>query len=224
MKRRYWIGLTVLAAAIVVVSTLLLRRVPFFEVREVEIRGARYLSQEQILAGLDLDTSTSVFASLGKLEENLEALPSVRSAEISRELPARLRVVVREEPPVALASGPDGMIPLSATARPLPYDPTRAELDLPLVERPDPALVAVVSRLRTGDRQLFQDLQWVRWTGSEIVLVMRDARQVLVGSDISVQEIKALGAVVRHLAAQDREFSQVDARFDGWVVVRREAA
>jgi cell division protein FtsQ len=76
---------------------------PRFAVREIEVRGASRLSREAVLAAAGLAPGVSLFrvdarAAAGRLE----ALPLVRRAEVIREFPNRVIVLVEERRPFTL--------------------------------------------------------------------------------------------------------------------------
>ena len=65
-------------------------------------------------------------------EERLRAHPLVRDARVGKRLPSTLVFRVDERRPVALVPGPV-LEPVDATGRPLPIDPARQPVDLPVL-------------------------------------------------------------------------------------------
>jgi cell division protein FtsQ len=198
-----------------------LRHVPFFRVRQVELRGVRYLSPERVLAALGIGRDQNLFDDTGPVVRAAEALSGVVSASVERRLPGTLRVTLVERAPVALASGPRGMVPLDCDAHPLPYDPAATGMDLPLVERADTVLVQALCTVRAADTALFQSVDEVRHVGTQSVALEMGAQRVMLRSVPTSDDIRAVGAVRRHLAQTGRAYAELDARFAGWVVVRR---
>ncbi len=213
-------ALAVVAGAVFVPRAL--RQIAFFDVRQVELVGLRYSLPGRVLAvALELGPDRNLFDDHGELERRIAALPGVVSARAQRRLPATLRLVVIERLPIAFVPGPGGLVPLDGDARPLPYDPSATGLDLPLVERPDSVLVRTIALVRASDSLLYHDVDLVRRGADGTVILEMGPRQVLVRAFATMFDIQAAEAVRRHLALTGRPYTQLDARYAGWVVVRR---
>lgn len=181
----------------------------------------RHLGPEQVVRGLGLSPRHSLLARLGPIERRVEGMAGVVDARVSRRLPATLRVQVVEETPVAFAPGPDGLVALDAQGRPLPYDPAVTAVDLPLMQRADRAVLAVLARAQMTDSSLYGDIESARRGPRQTVILELGEQRVTVRADATAEELEALGAVRRHLADAGRAYRELDARFAGWVVVRR---
>jgi len=199
----------------------LLLHVPFFRVRQVELEGVRYLAPEQVVPGLGLADRQSLFARTGPIERRVERLAGVVEVRVSRRLPGTLRVHVVERVPVALAPGPEGLVPLDVEGRPLPYDPALTGIDLPVIPGSDRELVAVLDLVRVADSALYQDVETARRGPRQSVILDLGERRVMVRTVPTSEDLRAVGAVRRHLAAVGRPYAELDARYAGWVVVRR---
>ncbi|HET8578653.1 MAG TPA: FtsQ-type POTRA domain-containing protein [Methylomirabilota bacterium] len=76
---------------------------PRFAVREIEIRGAERLGREAVLAAAGLAPGMNLFrVDPQAVAGRLEALPLVRRAEVIRDFPDRVTVVVEERQPFTL--------------------------------------------------------------------------------------------------------------------------
>lgn len=129
----------------------LLGRFEVFRVRDVALEGATFLTPDEAARWASVPPDASVWDDATGWEASLERHPMVREARIGRDLPSTLVVEVDEREPVALAATPT-LEAVDAEGRPLPLDPVRHRLDLPVI-RPagradDPALTpADVRRL-----------------------------------------------------------------------------
>jgi hypothetical protein len=200
----------------------LVSRLAFFRVRQIELEGVRYLAPEQIIAGLDLAPRQSLFTRLGPIERRLENIAGVVEARVSRRMPATLRVSVTELLPIALAPGPAGLVALDGEGRPLPYDPAATGMDLPVVRSSDRDLVAALERVRAADSVFYGDIETITRGPPGSVILELGERGVMVPVVPTSQDIRAVAAVRRHLAATARPYAELDARYGGWVVVRRD--
>jgi cell division septal protein FtsQ len=223
-RRQILIGAAAVAvlSGMVVLAPVGLRHVEFFRVRQVELVGLHYLSPHDVLDRLVLEHDRNAFDPLGEVEARARAIPGVLDVRADRRLPGTLRISVAEEAPVAFARGPDGLVPLDAASRPLPYDPSRSGFDVPVVERPDSGLTQMLEVIRRLDPPLFDEIDGVRRGSEESVILELGDRRVWLQAGAGAQEILALETVRRHLDRTAVPYRELDGRFDGWVVVRRE--
>lgn len=224
MKRR-WLVLGAAAAAAGAWLGLppVLRQLDFFRVRRIEVRGAEHLRPEAVAAGLQLDSAASVFDDLDQLAARLAAVHGIAEADVGRRFPGTLEVEIVEEAPVALAPGRKGLVVIAADAEPLPYDPAYSAPDLPVAFEADTAVAGLLARLRMTDRGLFEQIGAARRRRDHIVLEV-GGRRILVMPDASAEEIRAVMAVAQDLARTGRNYAELDGRFAGQVVVRRQAS
>jgi cell division protein FtsQ len=220
MTRRGRRVVAALGALAVLTAPLWLRIVPFFQVRRVELIGVRYLAPERVLAALNLAERQALFASLRGAERRVRGLPGVITAQVERRVPATVRVTVVERQPVALVSGPAGMVALDCDARPMPYDPVATGLGLPLVAAADGRLTQALCVVRAADSTLYREVEIARRDGAQdVTLELADQRVRLRGVP-TTDEIRAVVTVRRHLAANGPAMRELDARYAGGVVAR----
>jgi hypothetical protein len=133
-----------------------------------------------------------------------------------------LRVIIREVEPVALVPGPDGgpLTVVDAAGRPLPYDPSRAALDLPIAASADSSLVGVLALVQSVDPTLFEQIGTARPGRNDVVLTL-GARRLLVRRDVDLAVLQAVVQVTHDLAQRSRPYAELDARYSGCIVVRR---
>jgi len=145
---------------------------------------------------------------------------------VVRRLPAGLQIEVREVEPAALV--PMGLrgslVAVDAGGRPLPFDPARTGLDLPIAASADPGVVGALALIRAVDPRLFQRITGARALPRGDVLLELGPRRVLLRSDAGPEVIRGVGLVAQDLAAKGRPYAELDARFAGQVVVRRKRA
>jgi cell division protein FtsQ len=142
-------------------------------VRNVVVEGTRYLSPDSVVSRLHIDTLRSVFDDIPPLEKNVRTLRQVADVKIRRKLPGTLVVSVSENPPVALATGLQGLEPVDSLGISLPIDPAREPaLDLPIVNQRDVALTRMLADIRERSSALFRRVSEVSRTGSGDVLLL----------------------------------------------------
>src|SRR2546423_10948699 len=127
------------------------REMAFFRIRRVEIRGAKYLSTNEVLSRLRVDTLASLWDDLEPYRERVRHHPQVADVTISRRLPGTLVVNIKENLPVALIQTPTGLMPFDSSGKQLPIDPARTSLDLPIVATGDPVLLKLVGNIRAPE-------------------------------------------------------------------------
>jgi len=206
-----------------------------FKVTEVRLRGARFLTHEDVVEALDLSAEASVWDDTKDLEARLHDHPLVEDVKIHRRFPNALLVQVVEEEPVALFPNPT-LEPVNESGRILPIDPAFHKLDLPLMASAGlngpgsltPAglrlLAGEISRLAEGDPEFHSKI-------SDFVLYPRgDMRVRISDSPVTLHlrpgtpsgRIQAGLRVLRDAQARFEEGAvvELDLRFDDQVVVR----
>lgn len=220
MTRRGWLRLlgASLVIGAVVTAPRVLRKVEFFQVRRVEVRGARYLVADTLVAALKLQPGASLFDGTGGMAEKVFAIRGVAQSRVSRRWPGTLVITVREHQPVALAEHDGVLGMMDRRGWVLPFDPTRDARRLPVAEA-DPAVALVLGRLMDAEPGVFNAIDRATRAGKD-VLLSGGGRRYLFRADATVRDIQALGAVVRDLAGRSRDFVELDARFTDRVFVR----
>ncbi len=195
-----------------------LRSIDFFQVRRVELVGARFAQAEFIARALDIPKGMSVFDPLGPLQRRADALSGFDRVTVSRRLPGVIRVQVVERIPVALV--PDGGVlrMVDAAGRILPWDPARTPADLPVV-RSDPVLAEVLARIQHADLALFQEVRGARTVDGGVALDLSD-RRLFVRRGVTPTELRAMRAVATDLADRGQTYREIDCRYSGRVIVR----
>jgi cell division protein FtsQ len=192
----------------------------YFNVRRVEVVGAQYLSARDVYTRLAVDTASSVWQGTSRLERRLASHPQVRSVRIVRRLPGTLVVRVVENPPVALAPSLDGLRPVDAAGRALPIDPTRGDLDLPVVGRADAALLRVLAEVRQQEPALYARISEARRGGRDELLLAVPPLVVRAGPDLTARRLVDILPVEADLARRQLRAVELDLRFRDQVVAR----
>ncbi len=210
------------------------RSMAFFRVRSVEIRGVRYLQPNEILARLKVDTLMSVWDDLDPLRERVRHHPQITDVTITRRMPGTLVVTVQENQPVALIQTRSGLLPYDSVGRQLPIDPSRVNLDLPIVATNDPALLKLVGAIRYAAPNVFSRLEEVRRTGRDEILLTLSRRarapgdsieshgmlRVRVPIDLSVERLTDIFPVENDLARRQAHVDELDLRYRDQVIAR----
>lgn len=212
------------------------RQMAFFRVRRVEIRGARYLQPGEIIARMKIDTLASLWNDLEPYRQRVKQHPQVSDASISRRLPGTLVVTIRENLPVALIQTRTGLLAYDSLGTQLPIDPSRTNLDLPIVASRDPVLLKLVGAIRAVVPKVFARVEEVRRTGrDEILLTLsRDtseipgsaaaspgpALRVRVPVGLSVERLADIFPVESDLARRQAHVDELDLRYRDQVIAR----
>jgi cell division protein FtsQ len=196
------------------------RRLDFFRVHTVEVRGTRYARPSEIVKRLGIDTTFSVWGPLDTLARRAERHPQVRVARVRRLLPGTLVVEVEENEPVALVPAGKGMRAYDEGGNVLPLDPTRVDTDLPIAEREDTVLFHLLADLRATDPVLFARVSEVRVaTGGEFRFLIDDL-PVRFPRGQGVERFEGLSSVLRDLASRGIVPLELDVRFKDQVIAR----
>ena len=228
--RRWWLipaGIA-LAAFFVLLSPfwapLLLKRLAFFRVRTVEIVGARYVLPAELLERLKVDTLDSVWDAKGPLEARVKSHPLVRDVEIARRLPGTLVVRLQEHVPVALVATTNGFKAYDARGVALPIDPTAADVDAPILARPDTALLRLLGSARTEQPDLYGRVSEIRreraGPGETDLVFMLDSLPVRAPSGVTLSRLAEVELVEQDLARRRLRAIELDLRYRDQVIAR----
>ena len=208
-----------------------------FRISDVEVRGARFLTKDAVVAQLAITHETSVWTDEDVWVDRLVAHPLVKGAEIMRKIPNGLRVTLVERRPIALAPTPT-LEPIDAEGYRLPLDPAAYRLDLPIISArlippegsrlfPEDvrALAAEVDHLVSADTAFLQMVSSVRWgeRGTLIAHWTEPRVEFLLPRRASPTRLhEGLVALSNAMSRTPGEVPEaIDLRFADQVVVRR---
>jgi cell division protein FtsQ len=193
----------------------------FFRVRAVEVYGSRYTSPADVVDRLHVDTTASVWDDLDPLAARARTLPGVRTATVGRKLPGTLVVHIVERTPLALApAAGGGMRVYDAAGTVLPIDPTRVDLDLPIVARADRASLGVLAAVRDQAPSLYAQISEVRRTPAGDFILQLPTLRVLAPPDIAPRRLATIPLVTADLARRHARARELDLRYRDQVVAR----
>ena len=209
-----------------------------FRVTDVEVRGIEVLTEDSVVARLQLGAFASVWGDHDAWVDRVTAHPLVRRAEIRRRIPNGLLVTIEERHPVAFAATPL-LEPVDAEGYRLPIDPTlyrRFDLPIILTERMPPegsplfpeegrSLAAEAEHLTATHQDFMDRVSTIKWMSEGVIIARLESPAVefimparTTGDRIREGE-KALSHAMR--ADPGRIPDVVDLRFTEQVVVRR---
>lgn len=213
-------------------APVFLKRMAFFRVRHIEVVGAHYLQPRDILDRLGVDTLASVWDPTGPLEQRVARHPLVREVKVDRKLPGTLLVRLVEHAPVALVSTTNGFRAYDQRGVPLPIDPTAAEVDAPILARPDTAVFRLLGALRSDAPELYRRVSEVRRDGAgeaggeqdrgrggELVIVL-DSLPVRTLANVTLHRLEDLTLVEQDLVRRRLRAIELDLRYRDQVIAR----
>ena len=229
-RRRWWLipAVVALTAFFLLLmplwAPLLLKRLAFFRVRHVEVVGARYVLPADVLERLKVDTLNSVWDSKGPLAARVKAHPLVRDVEIDRRLPGTLVVRLQEYIPVALIATTSGFKAYDERGVALPIDPTSADVDAPILARPDTALLRLLGTARTQRPDFYHRVSEIRreraGPGETDLVVMLDSIPVRAPSGVTLSRLVDVELVEQDLARRRLRAIELDLRYRDQVIAR----
>ncbi|HZF05293.1 MAG TPA: cell division protein FtsQ/DivIB [Patescibacteria group bacterium] len=210
---------------------------PRFAVAGVEVRGASRVPVSRILAAAAIPPGANLWTlDGGAVAARVSALPEIRRADVARELPNRVTIVVEERRPFTLVHAgrlhwmdEDGRVLGEERRAVVPGAPvisglTEEEL-ASMRTTPGPkarAAVALIRALLRSGSALAAEISEIDMSRPEgPVLYTVDGVEVRLGADDWDERLARLEGVLAQVATQD--VSGVDLRFKDQVVLRRGA-
>jgi cell division protein FtsQ len=210
---------------------------PRFAVAAVEVRGASRVPETRILAAAGIVPGANLWTlDARQVVSRVEALPEIRRADLVRELPNRVRIVVEERRPFTLVHAArlhwmdeDGRVlgeERRAVAPGTPVISGLTEEELASMRTsPGPKARAAVTLIRALLRSgpaLAAEISEIDMSRPEgPVLYTVDGVEVRLGAEDWDERLARLEGVLAQVATQD--VSGVDLRFKDQVVLRRGA-
>ncbi len=198
-----------------------LARLDYFHARRVVFEGVRYARPTELVARLKVDTLQSVWQPLEPLAERIGRHPMVASVVVERQLPGTLLIRVVEREPVAYVPRKGRLEPADASGHPLPIDPARYPLDVPVAATADSALLHVLDGLRKDAPRLFARVSHGERAGTDELRFKLGAVTVRTTSDVTVARFKDILPVEADLARNHLRAVELDLRFRDQVIARQ---
>lgn len=224
-----WLGLVVLICVVLTSprwGRAILHELEYFRVHTLEIKGTIYLEPSDVVSRLRVDTLRSLFDDLSPLYERLSNHPQIASAKITRKPPGRLVVTVSENLPVALVPSEDGLQPFDSAGRALPIDPSRTDLDLPVIRGGGKAvasaeLLNMLGLLRVQYPDIYTRISQVqRNRAGDVIFVLTPALRVRMHLGVAPERFRDIFPVEADLARRNERALELDLRFRDQVVAR----
>jgi cell division protein FtsQ len=224
-KRRRWRVAAALAAMLALFvapwwSPPLLARLAFFRVRRVEVVGTHYIQADDIYRRLRIDSTMSVWDDSRPLEARVAGYSGVRSVTIERKLPGTLVVRLSENLPVAFVPSAGGLRATDAEGRLLPLDPSRVDVDLPVLECLDTALVRLLADVQGASPALFGRINGARRPSPDELTFSLPGVTVRTRGNMTAARLADIIPVEQDLARRGARPAELDLRFRDQVIAR----
>ena len=224
LSRKYKLALAGIALLLAVTgrfwAPVLMRRMDYFRVRRVEIVGARYVAPRDILAKLHVDTTASVWDPTSALEARVASHPEIQHVVVHRKLPGTLVIEVTERVPVALVQSQGVLRAYDERGVALPIDPTRVDVDAPVLMERDVALLRLLARIKRTMPAFYARVSAVRRTGRDELLLELEKQPVRAMQDVSMARLAEIAPVEEDLARKQLRAAEIDLRFRDQVIAR----
>ena len=201
-------------------APLLMRRMDFFRVRRLEIVGTRYIPANDIVSRANVDTMRSVWDPTAPIAERVKTHPGVQVVAVRRKLPGTLVITVTEYQPIALVPGPQGFRVFDERGVALPIDPSRVDVDAPVLARADIPLLRLLGRVRGSMPELYRRVSELRRIGTHELLFELDGGPVRTMSTVSLDELYQIGPVEDDLRKRAVRVVELDLRYKDQIIAR----
>lgn len=201
-------------------APLLMRRMDFFRVRRLEIVGTRYIAASDIVSRANVDTTRSVWDPMAPIEARVKSHPGVEAVAIRRKLPGTLVITVTEYQPVALVPGPQGFRVFDERGVALPIDPSRVDVNAPVLATPDVPLLHLLAGIRASIPELYAQVSELKRVGKFELVFQLDDAPVRSMATVTLDELNQLGPVRDDLRKRAVRVTELDLRYKNQVIAR----
>ena len=201
-------------------APFLMRHMPYFRVRRVEIVGARYVAPSDILNRLQVDTMASIWEPTKPLAERIATLPDIATAVVGRKLPGTLVVQVTERTPVALVPANTGFLVFDERGTSLRVDPSRIAVDVPILSQRDTAVLRLLGTMQTKMPTLYARVSEVRRIGGDELVFQLKNWAVRVRRDVTLERLADIDPIEADLVRRHVRVAEIDLRYRDQVIAR----
>jgi cell division protein FtsQ len=210
---------------------------PRFAVTTIEVRGAVRLPRDRIVEAAELPAGTNLFrVDPIAIAARVQALPEVRRADVVRELPNRVTIVVEERRPFTLVHS--GRLHwIDEEGRAVGEERHAVAPGVPLITGLDESEVAAMATapgakaqgaialiralLRSGSALIAEIAEIDVSRADGPVLYTLDGVEVRLGTENWSDRLARLEGVLAQVTAQESPVTVIDLRFRDQVVLRR---
>jgi cell division protein FtsQ len=200
----------------------------YFHVQRVQLHGARFLAPTAVVDALRGDTSASVLGDLARFQAQVESMPLVASARVTRKLPGTLIINVVERIPVALVATRDGFRGVDSAGHKLPIDPAIATFDAPIVLPPrgtrdtaaDRRLFNLLGAMRERAPALFDAIEEAQRVSATEWQFRTSRQRVRVQPEVTLARLADIFPVEQDLIRRNVRAVELDLRFRNLVIAR----
>jgi cell division septal protein FtsQ len=196
----------------------LLRRMSVFTVRRIEVTGSRYLTAAEVARVAAVPPGASVFDDPEGARRRVLGIKGVARVAVHRRLPGALVFEIEEYRAVGLTPVNGRLALVDRRGTVLPFDPTRAPADLPLAE-PDSAVAGLLDRIEEAEPELSKTVLSAE-RNRDVIVLETTKHRVLFRVGATTKNIQRAATVMTELGRRHLAVAEVDARFDGRVIVR----
>jgi cell division protein FtsQ len=208
-----------------------------FGVRVVEVRGTSRVSPDRVLAAAEIAAGTNFWRLDGAaVIARIEALPEIRRAELIREIPNRVVILVEERQPFTLVHGArlhwideEGRVlgeERDAVASPAPVISGLSEEEVAAM-RTQPsakarAAIALIRALLRSGSPLASQISEIDMSRREgPILYTVGGIEVRLGDEEWEQRLARLEGVLAQVGGQSTTVSAIDLRYRDQVILKR---
>jgi cell division septal protein FtsQ len=224
VPRRFKLALIGVAVLLLVTlplwAPLFMRRMNFFRVRRLEIAGTRYIPATDIVARAHVDTTRSVWDRMDQIADRVRTHPGVQRVEVNRKLPGTLVITVTEYQPIALVPGPQGFRVFDERGVALPIDPSRIDVDAPVLASADPALLHLLAGMKRSLAPLYSRVSELKRVGTHELLFLLDEVPVRTLTTVSLDDLHQIDAVEDDLRKRSAHALEFDLRYTDQIIAR----
>jgi cell division septal protein FtsQ len=224
VPRRMKLALLGVAALLVLTlplwAPLFLRRMDFFRVRRLEIIGTRYIPTTDIVNRAHVDTTRSVWDRMDQIAARVKTHPGVQNVDIIRKLPGTLVITVTEYQPIALVPGPQGFRVFDERGVALPIDPSRVDVDAPVLAAADPALLHLLAGMKHSLAPLYHRVSELKRVGTHELLFQLDDVPVRTLTTVRLEDLHQIDAVEDDLRKRVARVVELDLRYTDQIIAR----
>lgn len=235
-ERQWMMAFPAIAFLFVVLCIVAFLHSPYFEIRQVRVSGANYLSEYEVLLIADIPEKANVFLIPTKrIEQRLAATPRIRKARVERIIPDTLQIRLEERTTAVYMPYGGYFIDIDEFGSAIAVSEAVTDPDVPLLVGVVPTYVAVGERVKPEApvvcgaavgaalvRQRIPNLSEVDVSSpQDVVIRTSDGIRVLAGGSEDIEErVRLLDSILASVRERGVPVDYIDVRVEAKPVTR----
>lgn len=199
-----------------------------FELKNIDISGNNYISIEEIMDSIILNTEASLFSlNIQKIKNNLEKNPFIKTVYIGREIPDKLIIKIIERTPIALIIQEENIFFIDYDNFSLPVNSkTINAFPVPILnidKKNKNTSISIIKYLYKNYNSMYNNTSEIVESGSKITLVTDYNTKIFINPNMPINNILKLKNFEQTIRMNNQiyDYKYIDLIYKNQIVAKK---